>query len=86
MGTLFEQPPRWKRALDYTEEILINVKRLEQEFNLKQETVIKAIELSIKINDHDVKDEQLAGFGQLFEEANNIAEQTREQEYEDFID
>lgn len=78
MGTLFKQEPRMEYFFDYAVKHLDTVKNLAKEHNLTIEETCRILELSMKIDDYDRKDEQLAGFGnlmkQLIEEISMIRE------------
>lgn len=67
MGTLFKQRPR----KDYlTEEILVSnglkIKNVADKLKISFDEAIQLYLAIAKIHDYDVKDEQLAGFGEIF--------------------
>ncbi|HFI0113172.1 TPA: hypothetical protein ACGO7C_000264 [Streptococcus suis] len=65
MGTLFEQRPRFEQLPTPGYRIVLMANELTDMFGISFEEALKCIELDHKINDYDVKDEQLAGFGKL---------------------
>lgn len=65
MGTLFNQQERSKYAFSKADSICAEAKRLMDEHGVSEAAAMKALELSITINDFDTKDEQLAGFGEI---------------------
>lgn len=65
MGTLFEQRPRIEQLSTPGYRIVLMANELTDMFGISFEEALKCIELDHKINDYDVKDEQLAGFGKL---------------------
>lgn len=79
MGTLFEQQPRWEHEAklkidkDRLDTFLNEASILAKKHKITITDVIaakNALELerqnNISINDGDIKDEQLSGFGKLF--------------------
>lgn len=76
MGNLFNQLQRMEKLNKYdppmslvhvgilVEELL----RLTDEYKIEERTAIEILKLSVKITDYDIKDEQLAGFGELLEQ------------------
>ena len=65
MGTLFEQRPRIEQLPTPGYRIVLIANELAGMFGISFVEALKCIELDHKINDYDVKDEQLAGFGKL---------------------
>ena len=82
MGTLFNQSPRMEYFNHYAVGFLERVKDLATEHNLTIEETCRILELAMKIDDYDRKDEKLAGFGellkQLIEEISMLRESFRE--------
>lgn len=79
MGTLFDQLKRNYREItpSVLSDFLNKIGGLKDEYSLTTdqalhiyEILLKERELDIKINDFDIKDEQLAGFGELLREFN----------------
>ncbi|WP_201346450.1 hypothetical protein [Streptococcus suis] len=65
MGTLFEQRPRFEQLSTPGYRIALMANELTDLFGISFKEALKCIELDHKINDYDVKDGQLAGFGEL---------------------
>ena len=77
MGTLFKQPTRNYHDIELRD--LVNqiktIKTAANEENVSTElatriyaTMVKERALNITVSDHDVKDEQLAGFGEILKQ------------------
>ena len=78
MGTLFDQRQRWEHvpSLSKSTEEIISLMGYESFDDFSAIESIQIVELAIRnmeivsrVNDYDAKDEQLAGFGKLFERA-----------------
>ncbi|HEL2343259.1 TPA: hypothetical protein U0J94_001553 [Streptococcus suis] len=69
MGTLFDQPPRMRDeySLNYADQIAAKIKDIETNYNLSEYSATEAVRMSIDIRDKDIKDEQLAGFGEILQ-------------------
>lgn len=65
MGTLFEKMPRFEQLSTPGYRIVLMANELTDLFGIIFKEALKCIELDHKINDYDIKDEQLAGFGEL---------------------
>ncbi len=67
MGTLFEQQPRMEKnyPLNYADDIAKKIVDIQNEYDLSEFSATEAVRMSINIHDYDVKDEQLAGLGEL---------------------
>ena len=81
MGTLFNQSPRCNRYNQHRAKtnMIDDIKMYMKELHCDVSTAIKAAELFEKvewnifrITDLDIKDEQLAGFGELWMETNRL--------------
>ncbi|PFJ18279.1 hypothetical protein COD67_13020 [Bacillus cereus] len=70
MGTLFNQRPRMEYFDTYGVRFIDTVKDLAKKNNLTIEETCRILELTMKINDYDRKDEQLADFGDLMKQMN----------------
>ncbi|RXZ05357.1 hypothetical protein BACERE00183_00097 [Bacillus cereus] len=70
MGTLFNQQPRMEYFHSYGVKFIGTVKELAEKNNLTIEETCRILELTMKIDDYDRKDEQLAGFGDLMMQMN----------------
>lgn len=68
MGTLFEQRPRFEQLSTPGYRIVLMANELNDLFGISFKEALKCIELDHKINDYDVKDEQLAEFGELLKD------------------
>ncbi len=71
MGTLFNQQPRMEYFHSYGVKFIGTVKELAKKNNLTIEETCRILELTMKIDDYDRKDEQLAGIGELIKEMND---------------
>lgn len=78
MGTLFEQKERSEWIGTYSYDIAKKVKELSYDYNITNEIAFKCIELGMKIDDWDRKDEQLEGFGLLFQDLNESIKKLKE--------
>lgn len=68
MGTLFDQKPRVNNIDFPGERIVLYARNLRDVYSfLTFEQALQCIELDFKIDDYDVKDEQIEGFGHLLE-------------------
>ena len=68
MGTLFDQKPRTENIDLPGERIVLYARDLCDVYSfLSFEQALQCIELDFKIDNYDVRDEQLAGFGELLE-------------------
>ncbi|CAM1659304.1 hypothetical protein SORA22_12320 [Streptococcus oralis] len=66
MGTLFDQKPRVENIDFPGERIVLHARNLCEVYSfLTFEQALQCIELDFKIDNYDVMDEQLAGFGEL---------------------
>ncbi|WP_243081199.1 hypothetical protein [Streptococcus dysgalactiae] len=67
MPTLFKQPPRMEKnyPLNYADDIAQKIVDIQNEYDLSEFSATEAVRMSIDIHDYDVKDEQLAGLGEL---------------------
>ncbi len=66
MGTLFDQTPRVENIDFPGERIVLHARNLCEVYSfLTFEQALQCIELDFKIDNYDVMDEQLAGFGEL---------------------
>ena len=66
MGTLFDQKPRVNNIDFPGERIVLYARNLRDVYSfLTFEQALQCIELDFKIDNYDVRDEQLAGFGEL---------------------
>lgn len=70
MGTLFDQQPRMEYFHSFGVNFINTVKDLAEKNNLTIEETCRILELTMKIDDYDRKDEQLAGIGKLISEMN----------------
>ncbi len=70
MGTLFNQQPRMEYFHSFGVNFINTVKDLAEKNNLTIEETCRILELTMKIDDYDRKDEQLAGIGELIKEMN----------------
>ncbi len=70
MGTLFNQRPRMEYFHSFGVSFIDTVKNLAEKNNLTIEETCRILELTMKIDDYDRKDEQLAGVGKLIKEMN----------------
>ena len=70
MGTLFDQPPRMSKGyiLNYADRIAEKIRDIQEKYNLSERSATEAVKMSIDIYDKDVKDEQLAGFGEILQD------------------
>jgi len=68
MGTLFNQTPRKDYFENDAVKFLDTVKTLARDHGLTVEETCRILELSMKIDDYDRKDEQLAGLGRLIKD------------------
>lgn len=68
MGTLFNQTPRKDYFDNDNVKFLDTVKTLARDHGLTVEETCRILELSMKIDDYDRKDEQLAGVGRLIKD------------------
>ncbi len=68
MGTLFNQIPRKHYFDNDAVKFLDTVKTLARDHGLTVEETCRILELSMKIDDYDRKDEQLAGLGRLIKD------------------
>jgi hypothetical protein len=68
MRTLFNQTPRKDYFDNYAVKFLDTVKTLARDHGLTVEETCRILELSMKIDDYDRKDEQLAGLGRLIKD------------------
>ena len=68
MGTLTEQTYRIKQSFDNTYPICNEINDLMKTFDLTFEQALEVVKLSVTICDYDVKDEQLAGIGELLQD------------------
>lgn len=67
MGTLFEQPERLRGlSIERVVSRGFEIKRISDELNISFNEAIDLYLAIAKIDDYEVKDEQLAGFGELF--------------------
>nr|UWG91077.1 MAG: hypothetical protein [Bacteriophage sp.] len=68
MGTLLDQSVyRSETSFEDTYKICSKIEDLMVDWDFTFEQALEIVKLSVKIRDYDVKDEQLAGFGQLLE-------------------
>ena len=68
MGTLFDQEARTKNIKEPGHRIVSYALDLCNKYNfLKFPDALKCIELDFKIDDYDIRDEQMEGFGHLLE-------------------
>lgn len=68
MGTLFDQKPRVENIKEPGYRIVLYALDLCDDYDfLNFSDASKCIELDFKIDNYDVRDEQLAGFGKLLE-------------------
>ncbi len=74
MGTLFDQPLRMGKAysLSYADQIAEKIKDIKENYNLSESSATEAVRMSIDIYDKDVKDEQLAGFGEILQDIADV--------------
>ncbi|PFS66414.1 hypothetical protein [Bacillus thuringiensis] len=70
MGTLFNQKPRMEYFHSFGVNFINTVKNLAEKNDLTIEETCRILELTMKIDDYDRKDEQLAGIGELIKEMN----------------
>lgn len=70
MGTLFNQRPRMEYFHSFGVNFINTVKNLAEKNDLTIEETCRILELTMKIDDYDRKDEQLAGIGELIKEMN----------------
>jgi len=70
VGTLFNQRPRMEYFDTYGVRFIDTVKDLAKKNDLTIEETCRILELTMKINDYDRKDEQLADFGDLMKQMN----------------
>jgi hypothetical protein len=68
MGTLFNQTPRKDYFDNDNVKFLDTVKTLARDHGLTVEETCRILELSMKIDAYDRKDEQLAGVGRLIKD------------------
>jgi hypothetical protein len=68
MRTLFNQTPRKDYFENDAVKFLDTVKTLARDHGLTVEETCRILELSMKIDDYDRKDEQLAGLGRLIKD------------------
>ena len=68
MGTLFNQTSRKDYFDNDAVKFLDTVKTLARDHGLTVEETCRILELSMKIDDYDRKDEQLAGLGRLIKD------------------
>lgn len=73
MGTLMIQPPRMEHSkpFDYIDEIADQVVYLKKRYGISDIAAVEICKLSNTILDQAIKDEQLAGFGEILEGLNN---------------
>ncbi|HEL1619429.1 TPA: hypothetical protein TXL63_001262 [Streptococcus suis] len=74
MGTLFDQPLRMSEecSLSYAEQIAEKIKDIKENYGLSERSATEAVRMSIDIYDKDVKDEQLAGFGEILQDVADV--------------
>jgi len=80
MGTLKNQDPRQDNL---TTDVLLGhgnkIKKVAEKLDISFNEALNLYQVVAKINDYDVKDEQLAGFGEILEDTNaSIREIARE--------
>lgn len=75
MGTLFEQPSRVTLTDEYCTDEMITVLKTYQDAGYSKDQSIEIMKVHemrksnwINLNDGDIKDEQLMGFGELLKE------------------
>lgn len=77
MGTLFNQPERKSYRIDENrlEDFMSLIYLIMKKYDTNLENAIKIIEVyefrrrnELMLSDSDIKDEQLAGFGELFQQ------------------
>lgn len=68
MGTLFDQEARTKNIKEPGHRIVLYALDLCDNYDfLTFQQALQCVELDFKIDNYDIKDEQLAGFGELLE-------------------
>lgn len=73
MGTLTDQNiPRIESSFSGVYEICKEVSDVMYIYDLTFEQVLEVVKLSVQIRDYDVKDEQLAGFGEIMQQLLDI--------------
>jgi hypothetical protein len=81
MGTLFNQKPRYENE-SYAVNRIDSIKKIAKKKGLTIEETIMCLDYAMREHDMDVKDEQLAGFGELLKELNesivSLGEQIKE--------
>lgn len=65
MGTLFNQEPRMNNCLSHASTLADKLQWLKETYDVSETTALELVKLSVHIHDLDVKDEQLAGFGEI---------------------
>ena len=81
MGTLFDQKPRVENIDFPGERIVLHARNLCEVYSfLTFEQALQCIELDFKIDDYDVRDEQMEGFEHLLE---NLIEVINDQNLSD---
>ena len=81
MGTLFDQKPRVENIKEPGYRIVLYALDLCDDYDfLNFSDALKCIELDFKIDDYDVRDEQMEGFGHLLE---NLIEVINDQNLSD---
>lgn len=81
MGTLFDQETRTKNIKEPGDRIVLYALDLCYSYDfLTFEQALQCIELDFKIDDYDVRDEQMEGFGHLLE---NLIEVINDQNLSD---
>lgn len=68
MGTLTDQRPRMETSFSETYAICNEIEYVMASYGFTFEQAIEVVKLSVQITDYDVKDEQLAGFGELLQQ------------------
>lgn len=74
MGTLFEQKPRKEQLPTPGYNIVLAANELSDMFGISFREALRCIEIDHRINDYDVKDEQLQGIGELFQQLIEVLE------------
>jgi len=78
MGTLFNQTPRKDYFDNDAVKFLDTVKTLARDHGLTVEETCRILELSMKIDDYDRKDEHIVGLGRLIKDLINEISMLRE--------
>lgn len=68
MGTLFEQKPRVFKNANPGDYMVCHAQVLVDQYGITFDQALRCIELEFRIDDYDVRDEQLAGFGELMQD------------------